>query len=55
METIKLQISSNADGLLNMQIPAAPNQHFEVLVVIQQIAPAEDVPRDAHGWPIDFF
>jgi hypothetical protein len=55
METVRLQISSNADGLLSMQIPAAPNQQFEVLVVIQPIAPTEDVARDAHGWPIGFF
>ena len=52
MNSINLKARARQDGILKLEIPAAPNQAFDVLVVMQ---PVETEPVDELGWPIGFF
>ncbi len=53
METIKLTTRIDNTGTLRLNVPThLPNQNVEVLVVLQ---PTLEQPKDALGWPINFF
>lgn len=53
MEAITLVLHVDADGHLQIALPAhLANQTVEVTV---QVKEADDIPRDALGWPIGYF
>jgi hypothetical protein len=52
MNTVKLKARSGEDGILKLEVPAAPNQAFEVVLVLHAV---ETEAVDELGWPIGFF
>jgi len=56
-----LQVKASDDGRLIIDVPAPPNQAFEVVLVLQPIqnqngeSVVEMEEVDAHGWTIGFF
>jgi hypothetical protein len=52
MKTMTLHVTSGKDGLLRVEIPAPPNQAFDLVLVMQ---PAENEAVDDLGWPVGFF
>jgi hypothetical protein len=52
MEAIKLRGHVDASGHLVLDLPLhLANHTVEVIVQVQ----ADDIPRDANGWPVGFF
>ncbi len=52
MNTLKLNARAGQDGIIKLEVPALPNQTFEIVLVLQAVE-EEDV--DKFGWPIGFF
>lgn len=52
MAPVTLHARTDAEGRLHLDLPTMRDAEVEVTVVAR---PADDVPRDAMGWPIGFW